>query len=210
MGFVPPPPEPEDRPTPPPIPIAEIPDDPTGEDAYARRLRMSQQAGHYPAPPPPMPEPQAPPPPPSPVPSAQHTIARPAVRYSFPAAPAELPKSATELESALLAEQNASAPDEASSAGADPEADAPRSNRPGQKGFAERLMSKYGWSKGSGLGAQESGILDPLRVKVDKQKKRPNSEGGGFVGPGGMGKIIGGQRKKVEGREEGGKFGVMI
>ena len=87
------------------------------------------------------------------------------------------------------------------------ETDTPRSNRPGQKGFAERLMSKYGWTKGSGLGASGSGITAPLRVQLENQKKKPDSEGGGFVGSGGIGKIIGGKRKAVEGADS--KFGAM-
>ena len=71
-------------------------------------------------------------------------------------------------------------------------------------------MSKYGWTKGSGLGANSSGIVNPLRVQVEKQKKKSDSEGGGFVGPGGMGKIIGGKKKggAGDGSEEG-KFGAM-
>lgn len=82
-----------------------------------------------------------------------------------------------------------------------------RSLRPGQKGFAERLMSKYGWTKGKGLGASGSGIVDPLRVQVEKQKKKPDSEGGGYVRSGGTGKIIGGKKARTSAGAETGKFG---
>ena len=70
-------------------------------------------------------------------------------------------------------------------------------------------MSKYGWTKGSGLGASGSGIVNPLRAQVVKQKKKPDAEGGGFVGPGGMGKIIGGKKKSGDDGTEEGKFGAM-
>lgn len=200
-----------------------IPDDPTGEDAYARRLRLSQMQQQQPSPdsfmpiPPPPPPPPPPPtdlplatpnqipPPPGPpkIPPA-NTISRAPVRYNLPAAPSDLPKSEAELEATLSKEESDDEPDATE--------DAPRSLRPGQKGFAERLMSKYGWTKGSGLGASGSGIVNPLRVQVEKQKKKPDAEGGGFVGPGGRGKIVGGKKRKgVDGGEEGegGKFGVM-
>lgn len=96
----------------------------------------------------------------------------------------------------------------------------PRSLRPGQKGFAERLMSKYGWTKGQGLGATNSGIINPLRVQVEKQpkKKSGGADGGGWLGDGATaprttgsssrGKIIGGKKRKGDNDEEG-QFGRM-
>jgi len=91
---------------------------------------------------------------------------------------------------------------------ADPSAPAPRANRPGQAGFAARLMSKYGWTQGTGLGAESDGIVNPLRVQVEKRKRRPDAEGGGFAEPGGRGKIVGGKRRTADG-DDGGRFGPM-
>ncbi|CAK7271546.1 hypothetical protein SEPCBS57363_004676 [Sporothrix epigloea] len=66
-------------------------------------------------------------------------------------------------------------------------------SRPGQAGFAARLMAKYGWKRGTGLGANNSGIIDPLR------HKRTGRTGAG--GPA-FGRIVGGDRaagrQKVE------------
>lgn len=177
---VPPPPSPEEPPAP-------VPDDPTGEDAYKRRLQMS--AGAQPTPPPsstPLAAMQP----------ASATISRAPVRYTLPPAPADIPASEAELEEVFAKEEPVEA---------DAEEDGQRSLRPGQKGFAERLLAKYGWTKGSGLGATGSGIVKPLQVKVEKQKKRPDSEGGGFATPAGRGKIIGGAKKQ----EDEGKFGRM-
>ncbi|KAH0543833.1 hypothetical protein FGG08_001872 [Glutinoglossum americanum] len=180
-------------------------DDLRGEDAYARRSRLTQasrQAQEHKR----LPD----------SPNHAHTdysssitvdqplaatISRAPVRYNLPSAPPELPSSEAELEEALRQEQS-DGDDQANE-------DAPRSLRPGQKGFAERLMSKYGWTKGTGLGASGSGIINPLRVQVDKQKKKPDSEGGGFLGPGGRGKIIGGRKGGDGNRNQDGKFGAM-
>ncbi|KAL5324339.1 hypothetical protein ACEPPN_008884 [Leptodophora sp. 'Broadleaf-Isolate-01'] len=150
--------------------------------------------------PPPPPPPEDIPPPAAPEPLPAGAISRAPVRYNLPPPPSDIPSSEAELEKALAEEPDE---DEAENE------EAPRSLRPGQKGFAERLMSKYGWSKGKGLGAEESGIVNPLRVQIEKRKKKSDAEGGGFREPGGRGKIIGGKRNVPEKEEEVGKFGPM-
>ncbi|KAM5352518.1 hypothetical protein ACJ41O_005240 [Fusarium nematophilum] len=180
-SFVPPPPR---------SPPAPPPGDATGDDAFARRLAMSQRHVAQPAPPPP----------PSPSPpraSDPVTISRAPVRYAQP----QEPKGEDEDE--------AYSPPPALGGGSAPDADdddaQPRSSRPGQAGFAHRLMSKYGWTKGTGLGVDESGIINPLRVQVEKRRKKADADGGGWAEPGSKGKIIGGKRKE----ESTGKFGIM-
>ena len=135
-------------------------------------------------------------------PPSAANISRAPVRYNLPAPPPELPATEAELEAAF--QENADANENES-----PEPQNQKSLRPGQQGFAERLMSKYGWTKGTGLGASGTGMKAPLRVQLDKQKKKPDSEGGGFVGPGGMGRIIGGQRQGKSKEDQAGKFGAM-
>ncbi|KAM3072271.1 hypothetical protein ACMFMG_009084 [Clarireedia jacksonii] len=162
-------------------------------DSYSPKLESQP-------PPPPPPETTPMPPPPASLPAG--AISRAPVRYNLPAAPSELPASEAELEQALADE-----PEEEDGQNSGDE-DAPRSVRPGQKGFAERLMSKYGWTKGSGLGADGSGMLTPLQVKLEKRKKKSDAEGGGFRDSGGRGKIIGG-KKKVKEEDESGRFGPM-
>lgn len=176
------------------------PEDASGDDAYARRMRLSGMVPPQSPTTPPLQaveQSQSPPLPstglskPLSAPSAE--ISRAPIRYNMPLPPLEVP----EIEEEVELRDNPEVPVE----------DEPRSNRPGQKGFAERLMAKYGWTKGSGLGAKGVGIINPLRVQVEKRKKKPDAEGGGYQGPGGKGKIVGG--KKKAGDDEEGLFGPM-
>ncbi|KAJ5193911.1 Nucleotide-binding alpha-beta plait [Penicillium cf. griseofulvum] len=204
-------------------PPASTPNDPSGEDAFARRAALGQRfdsdsiaaqaqlpttlqprtqdPNHVPDNPP-LGEVIPPPPPTRPLDTFQPssaTISRAPVRYTLPPPPEDIPASNAELEAVLDQEQPVEEEEE-------PDESAPRSLRPGQQGFAERLLSKYGWTRGSGLGATGSGMVNPLHVKIEKRKKRPDSEGGGFVTPAGRGKIIGTNKKS---EYETSKFGPM-
>ncbi|KAI7776996.1 hypothetical protein LA080_004222 [Diaporthe eres] len=209
-----------------PAAAASVPDDATGDDAYARRLALSGMG----APPPPPPEASsAPPPPPSP-PQDAATISRGPVRYEAPPQPpTQQPRDDDEDDmdvdnidlppTGLGAATNNSTADQPMS-DADAAGDTSRSSRPGQKGFAQRLMSKYGWTAGSGLGAESSGIVNPLQVKVEKRRKRPDAEGGGYADPANRARIIGGKTaakdsassssgSAAEGGDNASKFGAM-
>ncbi|KAK5110113.1 hypothetical protein LTR62_006247 [Meristemomyces frigidus] len=124
------------------------------------------------------------PPAPSPQPSEPeepgNTISRAPVRYQLP--PSDL--HAEDGDIAVSDEKQ--------------EEDAPRSLRPGQKGFAERLLKKYGWEKGQGLGAEgNEGITTAIVAKAEKRKKLADAQGGGWAQPVNMGKLVGGKRRKV-------------
>ncbi|PHH88951.1 hypothetical protein CDD83_6858 [Cordyceps sp. RAO-2017] len=189
-------------PPPPPSPPQPTPDDRTGEGAFARRLALSSDqaaspeaapASQPPPSPPPPPPPRSPSPPP---PAGSATISREPVLYAQPRAAGNREEGEGEGES------EGEDPQAAAGLGADSDSGGPstRSRVPGQAGFAQRLMSKYGWTKGTGLGANESGIVNPLRVQVEKRRKKADAEGGGWAEPGGKGKILGGRRKDEEGR----------
>ncbi|KAF3936664.1 hypothetical protein ABW19_dt0208816 [Dactylella cylindrospora] len=118
---------------------------------------------------------------------ATATISRAPVIYSLPPAPPEIPSE----------EQFSDAEGDVEDAlPTDPEDNAARSTRPGQKGFAERLMSKYGWTKGTGLGANSSGMVHALQVKAAKGKDSK-----------GIGKILDKNKRRAE--DADGKFGKM-
>ncbi|CCX04861.1 Similar to DNA-damage-repair/toleration protein DRT111, chloroplastic; acc. no. P42698 [Pyronema omphalodes CBS 100304] len=150
----PPPPPTSSAPPPPPV---EVPDDISGEDAFARRMRMSQQgavgySGISQAPteaPPPPPPPQHAPAPPSPTPSA--VISRAPVMFEQP----------VKLDRAESPEYEP-----------EPESSEP-SLRPGQSGFAKRLMEKQGWKAGQGLGKDGSGITKAIQMVQAGKKDGP-------------------------------------
>ncbi|EWC45833.1 hypothetical protein DRE_04840 [Drechslerella stenobrocha 248] len=117
------------------------------------------------------------------------TISRAPVIYSFPPAPPDIVSESPPTE----IEANGDRDNYLDPATGE---NAARSVRPGQKGFAERLMSKYGWTKGTGLGANSSGMVHALQVKTTKGKDNK-----------GIGKIM--DKNKKGNSEEEGKFGKM-
>lgn len=63
--------------------------------------------------------------------------------------------------------------------------------------FAEKMLQKYGWEKGKGLGANNDGITTAIFAKAEKRKKLADADGGGFATPKNMGKIVGGKKRKM-------------
>ncbi|KAK5138274.1 hypothetical protein LTR08_003335 [Meristemomyces frigidus] len=153
-----------------------------------------------------------PPLPPPPLPRVEEPgllVSRAAVLYGAPPSTAEQQPGAQQISRAPVLYSAPAAAEAASSASPAPEPT--RSNRPGQKGFAERLLKKYGWEKGQGLGAPDNeGITTAVVAQAAKRKK--GGAGGGWTQPGvNMGKLVGGKRRKVAETEadDGGEFGEM-
>ncbi|KAK0708784.1 hypothetical protein B0T21DRAFT_298579 [Apiosordaria backusii] len=149
--------------------VGNIPDAATGDDAYARRMALSQQ----PPPPPPESNPLPPPPPPNPTNAA--TISRAPVRYSPPPPQTQGDPDAMDLDSSP-SDQEEGVDYSSIDVGSLPQ-------KARGQAFATKLMSKYGWTAGTGLGASSSGITTALSVQPLKRKKKSDAEGGGFRDP---------------------------
>ena len=131
------------------------------------------------------------------------------MRYALPTASTSLPSTEAELTAALIDPDAvpANETDDNTITPATSNAPEERSLRPGQTGFAERMMAKMGWTKGSGLGAEGSGMVAPLRVQMDKRKKKSDAEGGGYRAPQ-TARIIGSKMgKSNKSAAEGGEGG---
>lgn len=140
----------------------------SGEDAYARRMRLFQEQQNVPPPPPPPPsDPRVAPPPPPPVSTsalnggatmpaaavfANATISAPAVLYNLPETQAT-----TDYEEPASYERP--------------------SKRP-KISKAEAMMAKMGYQKGQGLGKNNDGVVNPIEVRKRKVPNTINDEGG--------------------------------
>ncbi|KAI9688481.1 MAG: hypothetical protein M1822_001430 [Bathelium mastoideum] len=214
--------------TSPPPPPPSIAVDATGEDAFARRMQMTQdqQPSFNAIPPRPpssiegAPVPQLPaigpsrsptqrsetrPPPPlstSSFAASSATISRAPVRYNLPNPP---PRHASSPES--------SPPPPPPPPSSSPPPPLQPSAKPPSIG--ERYLAKYGWKPGQGLGANNEGIVDPLSVVIEKQPRSRGKAGkqdsrGGRPGNQLIGKIIGGKRAKDDEPDEFGKLSEVV
>lgn len=156
--------------------------------------------GAVPPPPPSSAEPPPPPPPPRSTTinddeTGDDAYARRMALSSAPPPPPQAEQSTTTISAAPVRYENAPARRSPS----------PPPQPSAKSTFAHRVMSKYGWKAGTGLGATSSGIVTPLHAQVEKRRKKADADGGGWAEPAGKGKILGGHGAK----EEHGKFGPM-
>ncbi|KAI3610702.1 dna-damage-repair toleration protein [Moniliophthora roreri] len=159
----------------------------TGEEAYMRRLAMSNRAATPPAPCPPSPptlayNPFAPPsvpPPPPPNPSGASLTPELEERRKAAAAIA-----------ARLSAIGASAPTTQPSTEDSKEVEATKSSS--DQSFAARMMAKWGHKEGQGLGVGGSGIVNALTVEQVKAAKNKGPQAGNKPSGIGvnMGKIV--------------------
>ncbi|OCH89083.1 hypothetical protein OBBRIDRAFT_836071 [Obba rivulosa] len=189
----------------------------TGEEAYLRRLVMSQSRS----------------PPPS---AAFRESTPPGLAYNPFAPPASVPlppasapglsedkiRSSREAAAAIAAKlarlappPGSGTPPGSSTASPEPsgsivEAPSGPSRRPDPHGFAARLMAKWGHKEGQGLGADGSGIVHALTVEqiaAGKSKGQKGSQGGKGVQIGSkMGKIVN-MNEDAKSREDRERFG---
>ncbi|KAF8590475.1 hypothetical protein K439DRAFT_1651147 [Ramaria rubella] len=180
--------EPIAPPASPSLPASRPPDD--GEEAYRRRVEMSRppaRANDSNETPPPFDGAAFAPPPVVPPPSA----AMVATTSGQPSIDLEARiKAQRDAAAAIAARLAAIAPvtDPSTSA---PEASSNSENKPDPHGFAARLMAKWGHKEGQGLGANSSGIVEPLTVeKAAHGKAGGKASGKPSAGVSGRGKII--------------------
>jgi splicing factor 45 len=167
LTSIPPPPPPDQPPIPIPIPL--LGSSPGAPLFVPQNPHMSSAPSTFPF--------QSPPTTASPQASMTGTtISRPPILNRLPSPPAELASDEALLEIQQNDQQQGS--------------DEQRSLRPGQAKFAERLMAKYGWTKGSGLGASGTGILNPVQMKTESIRRRTDSESGRPGPRVAMGRII--------------------
>ena len=134
-------------------------------------MRMSQQdqIGYAAAPT------HAPPPPPPPPPTVARTISRAPVLYA-----------------------QDSPPSDPINPYAEPSPEPEASSRPGQAGFAKRLMERQGWTAGQGLGRDGTGITKAIQMVSSGKKGQP-----------GRGEIVGKNKKRTTAGAERSEVVVM-
>ncbi|TFK86256.1 hypothetical protein K466DRAFT_587379 [Polyporus arcularius HHB13444] len=185
--------------SPPPAPApAMVPVAQTGEEAYLRRLALSQQGFQPPRAPSPLPFSDSPPvqtpmvpppmvpPPPASAPASGPAISAEKIQHSKQAAAAIAARLAA-LAPKMGGPPPAAPSPPASSSAPPEELSGSASKKPDPHGFAARLMARWGHKEGQGLGVDGSGIVHALTVEQVAQGKS------GKVGKTGKGKGKGGK-----------------